>query len=133
MKTLQNMQTARIKQKKLDHGIQKIFSNVKTRINYAFKKNNIEFKQSYEEIIGCNIDIFENHIVNQLKEGMTIDNYGEWEIDHIKPISSFNLDNDNEIHECFNYKNLQPLWLSENRKKAASLTHEQSSAMQSIA
>jgi hypothetical protein len=42
----------------------------------------------------------------------------EWEIDHIKPISLFNLNNEDELLECFNYKNLQPLWKLENLLKS---------------
>ena len=49
---------------------------------------------------------------------MTFENYGEWEIDHIKPISLFNLNNENELFECFNYTNLQPLWKLDNIKKS---------------
>ena len=52
---------------------------------------------------------------------MSWDNYGEWHVDHIKSIDNFvkNHDfNDVEIQkECFNYKNLQPMWALENIKK----------------
>ena len=49
---------------------------------------------------------------------MTIDNYGEWEIDHIIPISSFDLTKKENQILCFNYKNLQPLWAEDNLKKS---------------
>ena len=39
-------------------------------------------------------------------------------LDHIKPVSSFNLNNEDELQECFNYKNLQPLWREDNRRKS---------------
>lgn len=52
------------------------------------------------------------------KDDMSFDNYGEWELDHIIPISSFNLHNNDELFKCFNYKNVQPLWKTENRKKS---------------
>ena len=50
---------------------------------------------------------------------MTWKNYGEWHIDHIKPCSKFNLTDEEEQKKCFNYKNLQPLWASENTSKGA--------------
>ena len=49
---------------------------------------------------------------------MSFDNYGLWELDHIKPISSFNLDNIEEQKKCFNYTNIQPLWKEDNMKKS---------------
>ena len=49
---------------------------------------------------------------------MNWENYGTyWEIDHIKPIEMFDFTNENEIQECWNYKNLQPLTINENRTK----------------
>jgi hypothetical protein len=45
-------------------------------------------------------------------------NYGTyWEIDHIKPISLFDLTKKQEIKKCFNYKNTKPLSINENRQK----------------
>ena len=49
---------------------------------------------------------------------MNWDNYGSyWEIDHIKPVNTFDLSKEKEILECFNYKNTRPLSVVENRKR----------------
>jgi hypothetical protein len=48
---------------------------------------------------------------------MSYDNYGEWEVDHIIPISNFDFNKDSDIKNCCYYTNLQPLWLPDNRKK----------------
>ena len=51
---------------------------------------------------------------------MSWDNYGikTWHIDHIKPISKHNLSDPEDIKNAFNYKNLQPLWASDNLSKS---------------
>jgi hypothetical protein len=51
---------------------------------------------------------------------MTWDNYGEWHVDHIKPISSFNITEmgDEEFMECWSLNNLQPMWREENIRKS---------------
>ena len=52
----------------------------------------------------------------QFKQGMCWENYGEWEIDHKKPISKFNSDTDPSIVNAL--CNLQPLWKIDNLKKS---------------
>ena len=51
---------------------------------------------------------------------MSWDNYGEWEIDHIKPINSFYYQSTDDLSfkECWKLENLQPLWKCENKEKA---------------
>lgn len=72
---------------------------------------------NHKEILGCTSEEFENHIKSQFKENMCFENYGDWELDHIKPLSKFDLTKENNIRECFHYTNIQPLWKIENRKK----------------
>ena len=40
-----------------------------------------------------------------------------WHIDHIKPLSKFDLEKESEQKKAFNYKNCQPLWAFENLEK----------------
>jgi hypothetical protein len=64
------------------------------------------------------------HIEARFQPGMTWQNYGHgvglWEIDHIKPISSFNLEQiavDDIAATVFALSNLQPLWTPDNMRK----------------
>ena len=43
--------------------------------------------------------------------------YPKWEVDHIKAISNYDLNNVEQQLECFNYKNLQPLLKILNQQK----------------
>ena len=45
----------------------------------------------------------------------------DFHVDHIKPCSSFNLEDPEEQKKCFHYKNLQPLWAKDNLAKGASV------------
>ena len=52
---------------------------------------------------------------------MTWNNYGlrGWHIDHIRPCNSFKDFSKIETQrECFNYRNLQPLWACDNLLKS---------------
>jgi len=54
---------------------------------------------------------------------MTWENYGKngWHVDHIIPISFFNMEDATEQRMCFHYTNLQPLWWKENLEKSNKL------------
>lgn len=62
------------------------------------------------------------HIENLFLDGMTWDNYGQWEIDHVYPVSKF-LPN-TPMHIVNALSNLQPLWWQENRSKSNKLNSD---------
>ncbi len=98
-------------------GIHLIYANLKNRIYKTIKENKLKFTFSYNEAFGCSIEELEIYIKSKLKVNMNFDNYGEWEVDHIIPVSSFDFSIKDNIFKCFNYQNLQPLWRTENRQK----------------
>ncbi len=71
---------------------------------------------SLKEIVGCNYLYLKNHIESKFVDNMSWDNYGVrgWHIDHIKPCSLFDLNDIEQQKQCFNYKNLQPMWARDN-------------------
>lgn len=83
--------------------------NIRNRFYHAIKKG-IKSK-SVLNILGCSIEDFHNYIESKFKPEMSWDNQGKvWEIDHIKPCSKFNLENEEDQKQCFNFSNLQPLF-----------------------
>ena len=73
--------------------------------------------QSTIKYLGCDIESFRWHLESQFQEGMTWENYGEWEIDHIVPLSIFNLEDIHQQKYAFHYTNCQPLWKHDNLSK----------------
>lgn len=69
--------------------------------------------------LGCDIDYYLQHVESLFQPGMTWDNTDEWELDHIRPLSNFNLENPEEFKKAIHYSNVRPLWREENRRKAA--------------
>ncbi|MBA7584901.1 hypothetical protein ES708_26867 [subsurface metagenome] len=103
--------------KNKENPIFRITHSISSAIGLALKCN--KNGGHWEDLVGYTLKKLVKHIEKQFKFGMDWDNYGEWEIDHMKPISSFNFNdyNDLEFKKCWSLKNLQPLWISENRRK----------------
>lgn len=90
-------------------------SNLRTRLWNALKGNSKSADTT--ELIGCSIESLMGYIQDLFKPGMTWENYGQWHVDHVVPCSRFDLTDPKQQRVCFNYKNLQPLWAEENKKK----------------
>jgi hypothetical protein len=73
-----------------------------------------------EKLLGCTFNEYKKYIESKFLPGMSWDNYNlyGWHIDHIKPLSSFNMSNETEQYAAFNYINTQPLWAIDNLHKS---------------
>jgi hypothetical protein len=69
--------------------------------------------------LGMSVEMFKGYIAQFFAEGMSWDNYGKWHLDHIRPISSFNLEIREEFLQAVHYSNMQPLWAADNDAKGA--------------
>lgn len=69
--------------------------------------------------LGYSIQDFKKYIESKFQSGMTWDNHGfyGWHIDHIKPLSNFDLTNREQFLIACHYTNLQPLWACDNLRK----------------
>ena len=84
----------------------KILSLTRCRIHHFL--NGKHKSISTETILGIDAKGYKQYLENLFLEGMSWNNHGEWEIDHIHPVSKGG---------TFHYTNTQPLWKKENRKK----------------
>ena len=85
--------------------------NVRGMVHRAIKTKRTE------EIIGCSFQELKLHLEQQFTEGMSWENYGDWHIDHIYPLSWFVITDPEEVAKANHYTNLQPLWAEENLSK----------------
>lgn len=93
----------------------RIAHNLRCRVHTAVKRN---FKAgSAVKDLGCNIEEFKNYIAKKFKQDMCWDNYGGWHLDHIKPLSKFNLSDRGEFVKAAHFTNYQPLWAKDNLSK----------------
>ncbi len=88
-----------------------LYNSFKRACNGKYRKS-----KNTESMLGCSMQQFLEHISQQFKDGMSFENYGEWHLDHIKPIKL--AQTREEIIELNHYSNLQPLWAIDNIKKS---------------
>ena len=69
------------------------------------------------DLIGCSAAELRDHVAAQFALGMTWDNHGEWQLDHIRQCSLFDLTDPAQQLECFHFTNLRPLWRDANQRR----------------
>lgn len=85
-------------------------SQIKRALSYNYKSG------TWAKMLGCSVEDCKKYLESKFQFGMTWENHGKWHIDHVRPISSFDL---SELETAFHYTNLQPLWAIDNLRKGA--------------
>lgn len=99
----------------------KIANNLRRKLSNIIRSAKAKKAADTFLILGCDINFFIKHIENQFLQGMSWSNHGKfgWHLDHIRPISSFDIIDHEQQKKCFHYTNLQPLWAFDNLSKGS--------------
>ena len=93
----------------------KLYKVMYRRVYKFRKKHGVGIEIMISEMVGCSFKELKSYLESKWVNGMNWENYGEWEIDHIIPLSK------DDTREGFirlnHYSNLQPLWKEDNRRK----------------
>lgn len=100
-----------IKSKRKNDILFRVKCSLRARLHHFVNKKN---KRTLE-YLGLSLDEYKTYLSKMFDSNMNWDNYGEWHIDHIIPLSSAK--NEKELIRLFHYTNTQPLWAKDNLKK----------------
>lgn len=104
----------------------KTIRTLRSRLYWAVRKADSSKKTSAIHSLGCSIDFLREYLQTRFSKEMTWDNHGiVWEIDHIKPLASFDLTKKTQQEKACHYTNLQPMLIVENRSKGAKQLKQQ--------
>ena len=121
-KTENGKKSARISMsKRLQDPTIRLIHNMRSRVKNAMKNGGYKKSDTTKKLLGCTPEELRLHFESQFRDGMNWNNYGQWHVDHIKPVSSFDMTNSEHQRLCFHYTNLQPLWAMENFLKSDNL------------
>lgn len=75
----------------------------------------------WSALLGYTPQELREHLERQFLPGMGWHNKGKWHVDHIVPVSSFDIRSveSTEFRTCFGLPNLRPIWAAENQRKGA--------------
>ena len=93
----------------------KLKCNLRGRTWSAFRNKGYSKNTKTQQMLGVEWEVTKQHIERQFTKGMNWNNYGEWHIDHIIPLSSAKTPE--RLKQLCHYTNLQPLWAEENLSK----------------
>jgi hypothetical protein len=106
------------KQRKSKDPLYRLQCNMRTMGNRVVKQLSIGKKPACtEKWQGCTAEELKTYLESIFTEGMTWKNYGEWHVDHIRPVCSFSAE---EWEQINHYTNLRPLWAEDNIAKSIS-------------
>ena len=96
-----------------------------------YHKQGLNKSESVLKMFGCSVLKVHCHIESKFDFYMTPNNAGKygWHIDHIIPVSSWDLTHPVERKVSFWYKNLQPMWGSDNIRKRDTYKEEDKQAL----
>lgn len=78
------------------------------------------------QCIGCDSELLKKWLEFNLSDDMTLEDHGKiWHIDHVLPISQFDLSKDRELTICFHWSNLAPLHRIKNMAKGNRIDKQQ--------
>jgi hypothetical protein len=97
--------------------------DMRTYTRLVLLKCDVKRTYGYSKLLDCDGTFLRQHIESQFTEGMTWDNYGQgkgkWNMDHIIPCASFDLNDIEQQKICFRWSNIQPMWALENMSKGS--------------
>jgi len=96
----------------------KLANYLRSRLNKALHNN--QKAGSAVDDLDCTIEELKKYLESKFEPGMTWDNWSVhgWHIDHIKPLSKFDLTDPEQFKIACRYTNLQPLWAKDNLVKS---------------
>jgi hypothetical protein len=85
-------------------------------VTKALKTDKTDHSINY---LGITIQEYRDYLESKFEDGMSWDNYGEWQIDHIIPLR-YDKEGEPTMEDTIkrlHYTNTQPLWAEDNMSK----------------
>ncbi len=99
----------------------KLCTTLRARIYKAIQFQGVLKPSKTIAELGCTPMQLRDYLEMKFVPGMTWSNHGEWHVDHVRPLASFDLADPKQFAEACHHTNLQPLWAEENMRKGCKM------------
>lgn len=99
----------------------RLSNDMRTVLRRALKRGEISKQSSAGQLLGVDIDTFRQWLEFQFEPWMSWDNHGDWHIDHVLPVSRFDLTDEAQQRVCFHWSNMRPMCAKANIAKKNSI------------
>jgi hypothetical protein len=108
----------------------RLVNSLRSRLVTAMRRIQSKKNFSTQDDFGCSSEFLALWIERKFKRGMTWENYGSvWHIDHVIPLSAFDIADERQRKMACHYTNLQPMRAFENMSKKDKITQPQMSLL----
>ena len=66
---------------------------------------------------GCSVRDLKFYLEGKFLDGMSWGNRSQWHVDHIIPLTFYDLTDEDQFKAASHYTNLQPMWILDNIRK----------------
>lgn len=112
-----HVERAYLRKRRAENPLQKLHDSMGNRFRDVLRSN--KGGKAWKLFAGYDCVTLKAHLEAKFLPHMSWDNYGDWHIDHVRPIASFDftVDFEDTVRACWAISNLQPLWAIDNIKK----------------
>ncbi len=104
-----------LKARRTNNPVFKVICNLRRRLSHLLNGSK---SKTTMQLIGCDTESLRKHLEDYFTQGMTWENYGEWHVDHVHPLSKVDLTNANALEKVSHFSNLRPMWAADNIRKS---------------
>ncbi|NBP00281.1 MAG: hypothetical protein EBU90_09185 [Proteobacteria bacterium] len=105
-----------LKEKYRSDDLYRLKQNHRSYLHQQLKGRNLTKRERTEIMIGCCSQTMKEWLEFQFEKGMTWENK-QWQVDHVVPVSLFDLRDDKQRVLAFHWTNVQPLFTKDNQTK----------------
>lgn len=109
----------RNKTRRKDDPVVAIAERLRARLASAVKAAGVGKSAGTFKLVGCTPEQLAGHLERHFLPGMTWENRDQWDVDHVRPMASFDLEDPAQQAACMHWSNLKPLWRADNIAKSS--------------